>query len=78
MPADSVSLWSVKDQSATVKKVNGGDYNLYAGTTSQRAKIGTVKAGKSVTLLHRGGTWSLVKVGNLTGYVQTKLLNINK
>lgn len=49
--------------------------NLRAGEGTSFSSLATLSAGTSVTVVSKGGDWTKVQYGNLTGYVKNDYLN---
>ena len=76
--ATSLMMGSVKSQKASVKTVKNGDYKIYTGSTGQGKVVGSVAKRKEITVLHKGSTWSYVKVGSVYGYVANDVISVRK
>lgn len=75
VPQKYLTLNYATNLTATVKVVSGGDYKLHAGSYNTSPTFSSVKAGAKVTVLYRGATWSLIKTGNVAGYIRTNMLS---
>ena len=50
--------------------------NIRSGSSSKFGSIGTIPAGASVTVYYVGSSWSQVRYGNKTGYVNNSYLKL--
>ena len=75
VPANSLMMNNVKARAATVKN---GSFNVYTGSTGNGKVVGTARANSNITVLHKGSTWSYVKMGNTYGYVANSAYTLKK